>query len=380
MLDTVILTIPKEDYLILEPNRFQPSANILINNPSLYLVKCMNNPTEQDKKTFYRPRMTIMRRPSNSPKEYMPLKVEFSAPKMLYQNNVDEIEEKDFDELITTLRWRMREMGVEVEPKAIKRAKISAFHVSKNIALNNNYTTRYVLGEIYKVNINRKLDLDKTQFRNNGRALTVYSKSNSFVMYDKVKDITRNNGRSIDQDQTDQQLKLFNTPNKELEIIRLEARLSNRTKLKSILKELGYSKDPTFEYIFSKKMCQKIMQRYWQKIVSEKYFFLFDTDSKPQKLLQKIISKLDVKPKQAIYLTGLKILCKDADGISGLRQCLEKNCSSKTWSRITQDFEILNSLNINDDYQEWLKQINSEINQFNPYKHSYEKRRQNISE
>lgn len=368
MHDTVILTIPKENYRILEANRFKPSANVLINNPSLYLIKCMNNPTEEEKKIFYYPRMMIVRRPSDTLEESLPLRIEFSAPKMLFQNNVDELEEKDFDELVAALKWRMHQMGVEVEAQAIRLAKVSAMHIAKNIALKNNYTTRYVLGEIQKVNVNRKLDLDKTQFRNNGRALIYYAKSNSFVLYDKIKDINQHNGRSIDQDQTDQQLALFKTPSQELEIIRLEVRLSNRTKMKTVLKELGYSQDPTFEYVFKRDLCQKVMQQYWQKIVSEKYYFLFDMDSKPQKLLQKIITKLDIKPKQAIYLTGLKILCKDADGIAGLRQCLEKNCSSKTWGRITQDFEILNAMNIKDDYQEWLGQINDEIVRFPTFK------------
>ncbi len=368
MLDTVVLTIPKESYRILDPNRFKPSANILLNNPNLFLVKCVNNPTEQDKHGFYHPRMMIMRRPSLSSKENLPLRIEFSAPKMLFQNNVDELREEDFPELVAMLKWRMQQMGVGVELEAIRQAKVSAFHASKNIALKQNYTTRYVLGEIHKVNVSRKLDFDKTQFRNNGRALMFYAKTNSFVLYDKVKDISQKNGRSIDRDQTDQQLALFNTPNKELEILRLEVRLSKRVKLKTILKEIGYAQEPTFEYVFRKEVCQKIVEFYWQKIVSKKYYFLFDMDTNPQKLLQKIITKLDVKPKQAIYLVGLKILCKDANGIAGLRQCLEKNCSSKTWGRITQDFEILNAMNIKDDYQGWLGQINDEIAVFRTFK------------
>ena len=364
MLDTVILTIPKGSYRISDSRRFKPSSDILLKNPNLFLVKCMNNPTESDKKGFYHPRMTLMRRPSNTHIENMPLRVEFSAPKMLFQNNVDELEEKDFSELVATLKFRMEQMGVKVGLQAIKDAKVSAFHASKNIALKHGYTTRYVLGEISKVNINRKLDMDKAQFRNGGKALTCYAKSNSFVMYDKVKDITQQNGRNIDQDQTQYQLQLFKTPNKGLEILRLEVRLSNRTKLKSTLNDLGYEQDPTFEYIFNNELCQKIIESYWHRIVNEKYYFLFDTGNKPQKILQKIITNLDVKPKQAIYLAGLKMICKDADGITGLRQCLEKNCSNKTWNRITKDFNLLNTINIKSDYQEWLQQIEDELKHF----------------
>ncbi|MEO6078136.1 MAG: phage/plasmid replication protein [Candidatus Andersenbacteria bacterium] len=371
MIDTVILTIPKEAYQITNPKRFDPTSDTLRQYPNLCLVKCVNNPTDEDKKIAYHPRMSIIRRSKGFGVSTLDLRVEFSAPKILHQNNVDETEEDQFNQLTETLQGLMQRMGVVVQLKDLRHAKVSSFHACKNILLQHNYTVRHVLKQLAKVNVNKKMDFDSARFRNSGQALTFYAKSNSFIIYDKIRDITYNNGRSIDNDQTAQQLQLFQTKNAELEILRLEARLSNRTKLKTVLKELGYMKDPTFEYIFKKNLCQKIMLRYWKNLVSEKNYFIFDMDTKPQRLLQKIITKLDVKPKQAIYLTGLKILCKDADGIMGLRQCLEKNCSSKTWSRITKDFDILNSMNVDDDYQEWLGQINDELARFPLFRYAH---------
>lgn len=369
MLDTVILTIPEKEYTITDPGRFQPNADYI---RKCYLVKGVNNPTLQEKSDgIYRPRLTIMRRPASLHYgQDIPLRIEFSAPKLLFGNNIDELEEKDFDSIVATLRYRMKKMGVETTADAIQKAKVSAMHVSKNIRLKE-YTSRHVIGEIGKVNVNRKIDIGMTRFKNSGKALYFHTNTSQFVLYDKIADMDRQKGRAADKDQTQKQFEIFDqlqTSKNDIEILRLEVRLSNPQKLNSILKQLGYKQPPTFEYIFNKELCQKIMRLYWSGIVSKQNYFLFDTDNSPQKLLRKIIAGYDTGPKQYIYLVGLKTLCKDADGIRGLRLCLEKNCSPKTWSRIAKDFDILNSLNSGRDYQGWLKQINYDIDEFKTLK------------
>ena len=68
MLDTVILTIPRGFYR-LRPEAFTPNANILKTSGN-YLVKCVNNPTATDKKEgFYKPRITLMKRPTKNGNE-----------------------------------------------------------------------------------------------------------------------------------------------------------------------------------------------------------------------------------------------------------------------------------------------------------------------
>lgn len=62
MLDTIILTIPRGFYRIPKPYMFTPNAEI-IRGPGNYLVKCVNNPTANDKRNgIYRPRLTLMKR------------------------------------------------------------------------------------------------------------------------------------------------------------------------------------------------------------------------------------------------------------------------------------------------------------------------------
>src|SRR3989338_8280711 len=151
MLDTVILTIPRGSYK-LNPQAFTTNANIL-KMAGNYLVKCVNNPTATDKKQgTYKPRLTLMKRMTRKGDE-IPLKIEFSVAKMLYGNNVDEVEEKDFEKVISALHEAMLDMLVGVSHEDLRNAKVSAFHPSKNIELTTGYTSSFVITELHKIDV-----------------------------------------------------------------------------------------------------------------------------------------------------------------------------------------------------------------------------------
>ena len=73
--------------------------------------KYNQNPPKSDyKNRVYKPRLTITRRVVHGGIA-TPLKIEFSGPKLLFLNNVDELENKDFGMVINTLQERLKEMG-----------------------------------------------------------------------------------------------------------------------------------------------------------------------------------------------------------------------------------------------------------------------------
>jgi hypothetical protein len=180
MLDTVILTIPRGSYK-LDPRAFTPNANIL-KSAGNYLLKCVNNPTSADKKDGnYRPRLTLMKRMTRKGDE-IPLKIEFSVAKMLHGNNVDEVEENDFNKVVMALHEAMIEMSVYVSTEDLQNAVVSAFHPSKNIELANGYTSSFVITELHKIDVSKKMDLNRDSFRNNGHSLQFYTNSHSLVV------------------------------------------------------------------------------------------------------------------------------------------------------------------------------------------------------
>ena len=257
MLDTIILKIPMNHYVITDHSKFRPSTKLMYSNPMPY-AKYINNPTSIDKKEDnYKPKLTIIKRG-----QIFDLKVEFSAPKLIFGNNLDEVSETDLDEVIATLLIKMDEMGLKTSERALKNAEVVSFHVSKNISLSKGYTATLAIKELSKVNLTKRLDLNKTDFRNDGHSLSYYANSHSLIFYDKIADMHKPQKRAIDKDQTKQQFSLISSikeENTRPEILRMEIRLSNKKKMNSVLKKVGYLNYPLFKNIFKTNLCQKIV-------------------------------------------------------------------------------------------------------------------------
>lgn len=367
MLDTVILKIPRGAYK-LKSHMFTPNADIL-KGVGNYLVKCVSNPTAKDKREgIYRPRLTLIKRMTKK-RDEIPLKVEFSVPKMLYGNNVEEVEEKDFDAVVGALHKSMKEMGALVSIEEIKKATVSAFHPSKNIELTGGYTSGFVITELNKVNASKKMDLNKDSFRNNGHSLQFYTNSHSLVVYDKVQDIRKPDKRAMDKDQNSIQGSLFDVlidKKNKREILRIEVRLAKKVKLNAVLKSLGFKESPTFQEVFNKDLCEKIVLNYWQELVNSKDLFLFDVENNPKKTLEKIFkNNPKIKPKQALYLVGLWALSKE--GIRGTRAIVERRADKRTWYRLASDLPLLDSIS-GKTYHGWVKQINDGLSDFTAFR------------
>ncbi len=255
MLDTVILQIPIEYSAIIDHSQFTPSTKGIVDNTASF-YKYTNNPTNTDRASgIYKPRLTIIKR---GKKIY--LKIEFSVPKLLFGNNLDEIEESNFEEAVSKLRKRVEEMGVRLWTHEIEKAEVLGFHPSKNILLSNGYTSSFAIRELSKINLNQKLDLERVGFRNDGEALQFYSNRHSFVLYDKINDLNKPAKRAIDKDQIKSQLDLFEYIKREkrnFEVLKMEVRLSEKRKMNEVLEKLGYPQNPTFKDILKKNCVRK---------------------------------------------------------------------------------------------------------------------------
>ena len=370
MIDTVILTVTPLDYQILLHSKFTPSSEILFRQGN-YLIKCVNNPTAEDKKEgIYKPRLTLIKRRRNYCDE-IPLKIEFSIPKLLYDNNLDEASgsEAEFEQVVMRLHTRLLSMGVLVKREAIARASVSAFHASKNISLSGGYTVTMAIKEFAKVNLTRKLDLTKTKFSNEGHSLQFYANSHSFVIYDKIQDMKKSKGRAVDKDQTGYQMSLFDDLKKadsHLEVLRFEVRLSKKVKMNSTLEKLGYRRNPQFKDVFNKDLCQKIIEMYWHDLVYDTHPFLFDMNNNPLNLLKDVKTKdPNIGIKEAVYMTGLNLLCKD-EGMRELRSFIETNYSSKAWDRTAKLIKDLNVKFSNKKPHGFITDIANAIKLFEP--------------
>ncbi len=368
MLDTIILKIQKNDYWITDYKKFGTTKQVM-ENFSVGFASFINNPTsEEKKKGIYKPCLTIYRRGIG-----LDLQIQFSAPKLLFNNNLDELWQADFDKVVKILKEKLADMGVNVWIKSIESAEVLSFHPSKNIPLNGGYTASFAIRELAKIDISKKFDVDFKNYRNNGQALQFYTNSHAIVLYDKINDLNKVKNRAIDQDQTMQQLNIFQFIKEKqprLEILRLEIRLSKKRKMNEILEEVGYSPDLRFKDIFKKDLCQKIVNLYWNKFF-ENNLFLFDMSNDPQKLFQKILMAYPrIKPKQAIYLIGLNLLCKDDEGVRGFKSIIDGYKSKTKCVRINEDLKKFKKAEFSQNPHGFIADIQRELKEFKAFRYN----------
>lgn len=370
MIDTIIISIPKDKIVnVLYPNQTALGWHQQATGSSY--SKFVRNPSKKDLESgLYFPRLTGINRKIDGRIDAF-VKIEFSVPKLIFLNNLDEVEEKDFNLIIETLKDRLLRMGISIPEKYLKYAPVTAVHYSKNILLTNGYTTQFVLTELNKIDVRKSFDLTKTRFMNDGESLCVYANSHSFVAYDKVADLNKDSKRAIDKDQTKYQRSLFDQIDKKelYEVIRFEVRLSKKQKMNSLFKKFNFPENPNFEQAFSVSISKAVVSFYWQTLISSNSLFLFSFVIGPKDILKQIfIANPSLKPKQALYFANLVSMTKDGNGTRELRSILKKYSDDRTWYRIKEDIREVTVLLKKVRPRDWFDQIELGLREYQAFK------------
>lgn len=365
MLDTIILQLEGDKFHIMDYKAFNTTEKEV--EDSFGFKKWYNNPTKEDKlNDIYKPRITLIKRGLRKN-----LKVEFSAPKILFNNNVDELKEEDFGDLTKSLRLLLRDMKTLIYTKNLEEAPVLSFHPSKNIELANGFTSNLVIKELKKIDISKRFDMDEKQYRNNGEVLQFYTRSHSFVLYDKIQDLAKPMRRAVDKDQTPTQLNLFTQikeKNNKFELLRIEVRFGTKRKLNEMLEKVGYTKNPTFKEVFKKDLCQKIVSMYWGEFFKDN-LFIFNMNTNPQEILQIVLRKSpNTKIIKAVNIVGLYSLCRDEEGIRGFRQVVENYKPKTNWSTVKKYLKAVDDLMYNNPTWNFIEDIKKELKEFNTFK------------
>ena len=123
----------------MDRDRFSPSARGFIGFPPILMgnrktIKAVCNPTKAEMEKAYYPTLTLFKSlRQGGYKVY--LHVQFSAQKLLYDNNFDEIGDDELDDVCQMLHLRLKQMGVLASVENIRNAQVTAIHYAKNIPL-----------------------------------------------------------------------------------------------------------------------------------------------------------------------------------------------------------------------------------------------------
>ena len=261
-------------------------------------------------------------------------------------------------------------MGILVFKANLENAEVISFHPSKNIKLNNGYTSNFAIRQLSKVDIGKRFDIDVKDYRNNGESLQFYTRLFSICIYDKVSDYLKPQRRAIDKDQSFKQRSLFDLLKKEnpfFEVLRIEVRLNGKRKINELLQNLGFNRNPCFKDLFNGDLCKKILNHSWEMIFS-KNEFIFSLNDGPQKILESLIVKNnDIKLIKAINMVGLYLLAKDKDGIGGLRKIIDARHKKHSWGVVRRYMSTLEK-KIDHPIYGFVQDIERGLKEFKNYK------------
>jgi len=373
MIDSICLSVPCSEVKDIEPSTQSITAWELHSKTKRY-TKYVKN-VAVTKTEIYYPRLTRYGKWFN---QVPNVRIEFSVPKLFFQNNLDELADADFPKVISILQRRLQEMDVSITQDALINAVVSGVHFSKNIVLENGYTTGHLISEMNKIDLRKVFDFTRAKYTNNGQSLYVHATSHELIIYDKVADIQASEKRAIDRGQSVHQRSIFaGIEKKDLpEIIRFEVRLVRKPKMNSVLEKLGYKKNPKFKDVFNSALSQKVVFLYWQEIIKTGGSALFTIPLSNKDVLQTIfMAHKDMKAKQGIYLAGLSIIARD--GMRELRSAVSKQSGERTWYRIAQDVKLVSELIDKNRVRDWVQQVDSKLKDYKIYKTKNYENKQN---
>lgn len=356
MIDTVVLLLPQHAYQITEPDKFVPSARWItgISSSAVHGIQSRQNPTKKELLAgIYKPRLTLFYR-HHGEKQVM-LKIELSLPKLFFGNNFQELKQKDLQPLLTKLSATLNQMGVIVDLQELAKAPVSVIHYSKNIKLTDGSTPYHYISKLKESNMRMSLDVNQTDYRNEGHSYKWHCNSYEIVFYDKIKDLENaklSDKRSMEKDNAIQ-LNLFpklakRNPafaypglparqasaghRKKLEVLRMEVRLNKRQKMKQLFGKLGIKTNLTLKSLFKPAISKKVLLHYLDELENKRLPIL---DSKIENdkayLADLVFNNPGLSTKRILQAYGLS-KALELVSLPELKVILLKN-NRKDWSK-----------------------------------------------
>lgn len=371
MIDTVILLIPTHEFEVLKHDSFNPSAKGLFIPPyyplSMGMFKCVQNPTKKDKEAgIYKPRLTLTKRMRQGGFS-IALKIEFSAPKLLFGNNFDELKESDFGSIVDVLHKRLEEMHIRTSKDALYNADVVGIHYGKNIVFTDLTTSSLIINTLAKLDVSKRLDAGNTDYRNNGQSIRYHTNAYELVFYDKIKDLQQGNiseRRSLEVDNYIQgdlfKQKAFK---KRLEVLRVELRFNGKRKLKATMQKIGINpKSTQFCHLFNKEVARRMLMHFWGVVIASSLNIVLLAENKPSVLLSKLLC-IGIKEAKALQILGaLLVINENGQGIRGLKQVL--SATGNTYKRLSNE---LKEIDLSDNYlYSCFEKIKTTINDLSP--------------
>lgn len=232
-----------------------------------------------------------------------------------------------------------KQWGVVVTQQILEQAPLIAIHYSKNIPLTDGSIPYHFINKVKEANVQLSLDINQTDYRD-GHSYKWHANSYKVVFYDKIKDLElakKSDKRTLEKDNA-LQLHLFDTlrQRKMFEVLRMEAHLTKRQKIKQLLQIIGITSDLTLKKLCKPAISKKVLLYYLSEIESKRPALLNYKPTSDQGLLAALIlNNPQRSAKHIIQAFGLK---KALEAVTSRElRTMFARCPSRTWQRLIAD-------------------------------------------
>lgn len=185
------------------------------------------------------------------------LYITFSAPKLVFGNNFNELENHHLKLVCERLSQHLQDMGIFVSPKTLRTASVSQIHYSKNFLL-----LGHPIGEVFNA-LRRARPPRSKNFRyerysshtGGGQSVYIYTKRHGLCFYDKKAESRKNRG--IPNDLYSDAWELPET----IDVLRMESRCGSPANIRQTLAWAGLSVPTplTLEALFDSGISQTVL-------------------------------------------------------------------------------------------------------------------------
>lgn len=302
----------------------------------------------------------------NKPNEYLPhveiwnfyssyyctyaLYVRFSVPKLLYGNNLLEVNERQFPAVCKVLQKKLEIMGIYISLDAIKQAEVIQIHYSKNIICRGIPVSLLLKRLAMAKPPIGHMQIQKTTYLNSQQVI-FHNKSREVCFYDKYQEILSD---AMMRNKLTWLFKREDLKN----IFRLEVRLNKKAALKT---HFAPYQTISFQMVFREEYARAALTKYWDAIYASLQTVAGDFGA-PEYLFE-MLRQQGLSVGRCLREVALNSLVHSI-GYSNSKQMLQKHgcplSQVNNWSNIFQTKE----LPVVASEYDFLKIINDELKQF----------------
>lgn len=243
--------------------------------------------------------------------------IEFSVPKLLYGNNLYEVDETDRDTIFDVLYQRLQEMGFsfiaydDIEHMAVRR-----LDVGKNIPMQNGVEVRNAIRMLGSSDISRWFAESDRTYANGGISVQYRSNDEEIIIYDKGFDLAQasiSEKRSLD---SEPHINVGLPDPHKLNVLRIELRMVGSKDIKRRFIDAGLSLPKVLEFkdVLRNEVCQKLFRLRFDQLYDKIPKISLD-ESSPNvtfdNLLAEVASNSSRDTKEVLARVGLQALLND---------------------------------------------------------------------